>query len=352
MVVVKSLPDGARVYLDGVLASATNATLGSLKPGSHNLRAEKDGFAGWEKEILVAEELVTSVDIVLVPLGLEIKPLTVSGVASPTQSSFKDKIYYLSKNQIEGGKKTRSGIHALPIAGSLLNLFKSGTNLILPDSPEISFSSAESIEASPSDNQLLVKMNQRGYYLVDLNNLQGSLEATQSAEAIYKSWALEETGKKTLLAERFDLKDDWKRLATDRETAWSPDEKKFLYRAPNTKGDSIEYRVRDLTDPLGVGVKDNYLVMTVAKDSPTKVIWYPDSRHLISSECVKEKSDTKYCPHGSIHLIETDGRNNTQIYTGYLASAEVFPTADGAKIIILTTFNQASPANLYAISLR
>jgi len=59
MISAKSDPQGANLYLDGKLITATNNTLSGIQPGKHKLRIVKNGYVDWEKEIEVFPELVT-----------------------------------------------------------------------------------------------------------------------------------------------------------------------------------------------------------------------------------------------------------------------------------------------------
>ena len=355
MISVKSLPDGARIFLDNTLTLATNTTLGNLKGGTHKLRIEKEGFSSWEKDVLVKEELVTFVDVILVPRSVEIKPLTTSGVALPILNNSKDKIYFLAETSPELDIAQKSGIWSLDLNSSIFNIFKTGATLVFTDKRGLAYSSAEALLLSPSDNQMLIKMNEKGYYLADLGNGDAPA-ATATAVPALETWGKEILNKRRLLSDKYNLAGDLKEIATDPQTLWSPDEKKFLFRRKNEKGDSWRYFVHNLTDPLGVGEADEYLVSTVSLDSEMKFTWYPDSKHLLSSECETQPKANQppgaTCASGSIHLLEIDGTNNTQVYSGSMASDSLFPTPDGSKIIILATFNQTAPPNLYAISLR
>ena len=143
MISVKSLPDGARIFLDGNLALATNTTLGNLKGGTHKLRVEKEGYSSWEKDVPVKEELVTFVDIVLIPRSVEIKPLTTSGVGYPVINSNRDKIYFIAKVNSELGTPQRSGIWALDLNSSIFNIFKTASSLVFPDTKTLAYSSAD-----------------------------------------------------------------------------------------------------------------------------------------------------------------------------------------------------------------
>lgn len=66
MISAKSNPQGANVYLDGKLITATNNSLSGIEPGRHKLRIIKNGYMDWEKEIEVFPELVTDITAVLI----------------------------------------------------------------------------------------------------------------------------------------------------------------------------------------------------------------------------------------------------------------------------------------------
>ena len=53
--VIKSVPGGASVYLNGELKTATNATL-TLIPGTYDVSVRKDGYITWNKRILIDKE--------------------------------------------------------------------------------------------------------------------------------------------------------------------------------------------------------------------------------------------------------------------------------------------------------
>ena len=58
MLAVRSLPEGAKVFLDGNLVTATDQTIDSLAPGTYALRVVKEGFFPWEKEALTCNYML------------------------------------------------------------------------------------------------------------------------------------------------------------------------------------------------------------------------------------------------------------------------------------------------------
>ena len=58
ILVIKSEPDGASVFINNELKTATNATL-SLSPGTYDVEVKKDGFFTWYKRLTIEKEVVT-----------------------------------------------------------------------------------------------------------------------------------------------------------------------------------------------------------------------------------------------------------------------------------------------------
>ena len=332
MILVKSRPDGAKVFLDGKFVTATNNPISGLKPGKYDLKIVKDGFFEWSKKVEVKEELVTEVDALLIPLSPALTPLTSTGVKSPTLSSNRDRIAFLKSN----GKP---GIYTLNLSGGqpLLGFLRANIKPLVLDTERIAFSAAEGIFWSPNDAEMLVQMNAQGFYRLKLGP-EGTVEATSSATPTLKDWEEIAQAKRRLMASRIKIPRNLEEIALATTTPWSPDEKKFIYRRENEG--VTEYWVFDGSDPLPVARRRNNLVLKTETPEKIKISWFADSQHLILIE------------DGTVSLIEIDGRNKTQVYSGKLASNEVFSTPAGDKLIILTSFVEGAAPNLYAISLR
>jgi hypothetical protein len=82
ILVAASVPDGAQVYINGELKTATNASL-SLLPGTYNVQLKRDGFAVWQKNLTIKSEEVTKTDAYLFPVVPDFRPLTFSGAIHP-----------------------------------------------------------------------------------------------------------------------------------------------------------------------------------------------------------------------------------------------------------------------------
>lgn len=85
------------------------------------------------------------------------------------------------------------------------------------------------------------------------------------------------------------------------------------------------------------------LMFLKSKYSPIwdeSVQWFPSSNHLIM---VKD---------GKIFIEEYDNTNSVAVYSGPFSENFTYPWPNGDKLVILSSLNSDSPANLYAINLK
>lgn len=68
--------------------------------------------------------------------------------------------------------------------------------------------------------------------------------------------------------------------------------------------------------------------------------WFPDSKHLL------------FVQDSNIRIMEYDGHNDTNVYSGPFSENFVYPWPDGSKLVINTSFSPDSPDNLYVINLK
>ncbi len=339
MISAKSIPDGASVYLDGKITTATNDTIAGVKPGIHTLRIVKKGFLEWQKNIEVFEQLVTDMTAVLVSQSPRLEPLTNTGAKFPAISHTLNKLAYFSNDD------EKPGIWIVPLTGNnALNLFRSNSNIAIQNTIYTKYSLGKSIEWSPDEKQLLVSGSGTSWYLVNLDT--NTAQTVTTPDTIRQAWTATLAKKRSDLVDKIELPADIKQLALSPKTVWSPDDKKFLYTVQN--GNLLEYRVYDMEKPLPVGEKSETLVFTTnAIDRQPKISWYSDSFHLIMVEGDVEK-DQK----GVISLIRIDGSNKTEIYNNTLFSDMVYTVPGGDRVIIVTSYKSDGQTNLYTVALR
>lgn len=338
MISAKSIPDGASVYIDGVLTTATNDTVAGIKPGFHSLKIVKKGFVEWYKDVEVYEQLVTDMTAVLISQSPRLEPLTNTGANSPSISHTLDKIAFFSFDD------EKPGIWVIPLSGNTLNLFRTNSFIAIQDTKLIKYSDGKSIEWSPDGKKLLVEMKNGTYYLIDLDT--NTAQTTTSPQIIKQGWSDIMLLKRTEIVDKIELPEDIKQLALSPKSTWSPDDKKFLYTMQ--KGDQIEYRVYNMEKPLPIGEKPENLAFTTnVNDRQPEISWYSDSFHLIMVEGDAEKEQK-----GVIYLIRIDGTNKIEIYNNTLFSDTVFSVPGGDKVMILTSFKSNTQTNLYTVAIR
>lgn len=111
LLVATSVPDGAQVWVDGNLKSATNSTL-ALPPGQYTVELKKDGFSTWKKKLALKAEEVVKTDAVLFPVLPNLRPITFSGVVNPTLAPLGDRLVYatpLTSQSTASGKQSSQG---------------------------------------------------------------------------------------------------------------------------------------------------------------------------------------------------------------------------------------------------
>src|SRR3990170_6658602 len=146
MILVKSVPDGAKVFLDDELSGATDSTIGSLQPGTYHLKIEKEGFLSWEKDVEVKEELVTSITALLPPRSPSLTAITQNGAKLVTASASGEKATFLSGNKL----------YLLSLNSSFLGFLRIRPQEIAPETKDFPFAKVTKLEFSPNEGQILL----------------------------------------------------------------------------------------------------------------------------------------------------------------------------------------------------
>ncbi len=338
LISAKSTPEGANVYINGVLFTATNDTISALDPGEYDLRIIRNGYVPWGKKVEVFAELVTDVTAVLISQTPRLEPLTNTGARMPVVSHSLSKLAYLSKDGQE------SGVWIIPLNDLGISLFRAEPYVAIEDTQAIIYSNSKSIEWSPDEDELLLQTDNDLYYVIDIKNK--TTQSTASPELLRNTWETELIKKRQDFIAKLFIPDDIAAIAVASGTVWSPDEQKFLYVVEN--GENLEYRVYNLEKPLPVGEKVENIVFTTNKTDPQPAIsWYADSFHLLLVEGDIEKDNR-----GTISIIRIDGTNKTEVYNNTMNSRNVYSTPGGDKLIFLTSFRSNEQTDLYTIGIR
>lgn len=337
---VTSMPDGASVYLDGHLTTATNTNISGLSPKKYNVKIIKEGFIPWEKEIEVGEGIVSEVKATLFPALPTIYPLTYNGVLNPVLSPDGEKLVFAVPLVSDSPTRQKGGIWVWTMTSQPIALARSGEpHQIVSSTTDLDFSKG-ALRFSPDSTQVLVSLGVKGTaternYLLSANR-QSSLgelrDITPTLAGTLKEWADDQKAKDDLKVVAIKNMET-KRIASSSASKtpdvsspasgvrWSPDETKFIS-----------------------GTKVYDLVMDKSYDLPEAkaLFWLPDSKHII---LVQE---------GKVAISEFDGSNVATIYAGTFENNFVFPWPDSSRLVILTSFNTptASTPNLFGINLK
>ena len=352
MLAVRSIPDGAKVFLDDKLITATDDTISSLNPMSYTLRVEKEGFETWKKDITIYPELVTDITAILISETPRLEPLTNTDVTSFAISSSYNEIAFTTSTE------KNPGVWILPLSNSPLNILRNSAQPLIIDTTEFSPSKGQIISWSPDDKELTIQMNPQGFFLYKVDKGIGlnpqNVKPTQydKIEKIFDIWNKRTSTLFTSRLNDFTKKQqmpaDILSIASKNNVLWSPDERKFAAETPNESNNKltdITVYNGDVTLPIGE-LSVNHTLKGIDK-SKLFYSWYSDSYHLILVEQQADKVDSY-----TLSIIRIDGTNLTQIYTGYLTTKQAYSTPNGDKIVVLTTLKEGSKPNLYGISIR
>lgn len=398
-----SFPNGASVYLNGTLTSATDTTI-NLPPGEYEIEIKKEGYFPWKKSLKLETELVAQTNALLFPTAPGLTPLTFIGAQNLHPSPDGQRILFTTAS----ASGTRNGIYVMDLTDNPLALQK-GPHQIARSTSPIDWNKALFLW-SPDSDQVLVNSGTHTYLLDAgrLTDLDSAKDVSSTLTETLTSW--KQLLEKKILTQRAKFPLEIQRVASESavQAFVSPDQERILYTAsedvtlpdhllppvPASNSQPQERSIHAGNTYVYDRREDRNFVVKAAAPTPTptpsptakttkKVIkivkpvstsvstpvvplspdlattiaafqkeysglyvnspqWLPDSKHLI------------FLGEASIRVSEYDGTNMTQVYAGPLANNFVYPWPNGTKLLILTNFNQSGevPLNLYAVSLR
>ncbi|KKQ97610.1 MAG: hypothetical protein UT24_C0006G0006 [Candidatus Woesebacteria bacterium GW2011_GWB1_39_12] len=371
ILVIKSYPDGAEVFINGELKTGTNATI-PLPPSTYDISIRKEGFFSWEKRINIKNEEVTEATAHLFKLAPSLSPLTFSGVqnvfASPDISKISYTVPLSSNNNDSEGLWIIETIN-LPIGFSR-------------DPRRITDGNLDNSTWvwSPDAREILLTTS-KGDYLLDTTAFTPQSQRVNikaQKASILKKW--DEEKNKKLQAQIRKLPDEVEDVLTRKASAvvLSPDENMVLYTASSSAtipenlikalpGSSTQDQERDIkpgrTYVYDIKEDRNFLISEEGAiltgwvdykelieignwkleigNSRRSLAWYPSSRHII--ETVEEK----------VVIMDYDGTNSQTVYSGSYIAPHAYPTVSLERLLILTNLGaNSTPANLYSLNIK
>lgn len=359
LLALKSSPDGAQVFIDGKLTTATNNTI-NLIPDEYEVKITKEGYFSWQKRINIEAETVSQVQALLLPTAPKLESVTDYGATKPVIGPSLSRIAYIVASQ----SAKRNGVYILDtsarpiltlqndstqIADDTLNLFSQATLSWSPDGKEILASIPASIAA------LANQAGAQNFYLLKTD---GFNEAPSDVSATLPT-VLTEWEAQRVKIEKRKLDSLPPRLASFaranfRILAFSPDSSKIIYEASTSASVPIirtprligvnstpEQRIIEAGKIYIYDIKEDRNYLLSDEDFEGAFSFLPDSTHMVF---VKDKK---------IHIMDYDGMNKTTFYAGPFDPNFLFPWSDGTRVVILTDLGNSSISpNLYTISLK
>jgi WD40 repeat protein len=347
LLVVKSEPTGAQIFVNGDLKTASDTTL-SLAPGTYDVEVRKEGYLSWYKRLTIAKEEVTEATVSLFKQAPSLTPVTFSGAVSPIPSEDLSRIAYivlpdkLATTDNEGLWLIETS--ELPIVG----FSKDPRRITNGDL------TGASIIFSPDSREILLT-TKTGVFLLNLSQYTPQASRVNIAsqkESILQGW---EDLKKIKLEAKIrnlppELIDVLQRKVS--RVVFSPDDNKILYTASDSAtlqdnlikqlpGSSTQKQARNIekgkTYVYDIKEDRNFVVADEGKNPN----WFPTSRHLVLSEDAK------------VTVMDYDGTNKISAYSGRYIAPHAYPYFNTTKLLILTDLGAVDgPANLYSLTLK
>src|SRR3989338_905864 len=354
LLVAKSKPDGAGIFVNDHLTSATDNTI-NLSEGEYDIKIVKQGYFPWQKKIKIQKEVVSIADALLFSTTPKLEGITEIGVENPVIDPTRSQIAFT----VASDSARKNGVYVLDISQKPILTLQSASTQIADDT--VATFSKSKVSWSPDGKQLLATisadLNGSTTYLLDSRNFnQNPKDVTQTLAEVNSIWEKQQKDKEK--SQTFGLNSMLKKLISDnfQIISWSEDETKILYSAsqsaalspiitPALIGTNSTQEERSIEkDSIYVyDLKEdkNFKILDSKTDVQSQLTWFPDSKHLI------------YVNNREITIMEYDSANKTVIYAGPFIENYVFPWPDGSKLVILTNLgNQNLPPNLYTIGLK
>lgn len=346
LLVATSIPDGASIWIDGKLKSATNTTL-NFPPGTYEIELKKDGFSPWKKRLVIEKELVTKTDAWLFTTTPSLKAMTFTGAVNPLVSPDGQQVIY----SVIDSSSTNDGLWILELNDFPLG-FSREPRQVLAQPPKSWNLAKISYRWSPDGKQIMLTTGNQ-HFLLDNSklNLGGKLSEVSSASAdILLQWERESSLRRK--SQEIKLPEKLKPILKEKAAniQFSPDETKILYTAtasadlpdsivPHLPASSTQKEERHL-QPNHVYVfdlrEDKNFYITTSQNAR----WFPTSKHIL---IVYNKK---------ISISDYDGTNQVEVYAGNFDNDFVLPFPSGDRLLILTAVGKDTPSNFYAVSLR
>ena len=346
-----SQPDGAGIYINNHLTSATNNTI-NLPPGEYDVKISKSGYSPWNKKIKIEKEVVSSAYALLIPTAPKLNNVTQMGVSNPVLDPTRTKIAY-TVSSLDDPRK--NGIYILDMGLRPILMLQSSSSQIVDNTID-NFSKAK-LSWSPDAKEIAATIsaepNIATTYLLKTTFNENPQDVTATLASVNLAWNEQRANqdKSQLLGFKTKLQNLIKENFAI--LSWSEDETKILYEAnkstnlpliinPPLIGTNSTPETREINKGAiyAYDIKEDKNFKTM-NSNVSSLNWLADSKHLI------------YVVDKKIQIMDYDGQNRTTIYAGPFIDDYVFSWPDSSKLLILTDLgNSNTSPNLYTIGLK
>lgn len=349
LLVVKSDPAGAQVFVNGELSTATDTTI-SLAPGTYDVSIRKESFHPWNKRLLIEKEVVTEAIASLFRVAPSLSSVTFSGAVSPVLSPDGTRIAFATPSSREDPEK--GGLWLIETVNLPIGFARDPRRVTDGDL------TAAAWQFSPDGREILLSFGQ-SVFLLDSSTFTPQARRVNVAarkEIILAEWEKE---RGTRLSSQIKILPDELVDILERKSSsivFSPDETKILYTASGSAtirenlikslpGSSSQKEERDIkngqTYVYDIKEDRNFLLDEGAVPEATRRLsWFPTSKHLVLSET------------GKITIIDYDGTNKQLVYSGSYVSPHAYPFGSTSRLLILTNLGADTTPNLYSLTLK
>lgn len=352
LLVTKSIPDGAQVFVDDKLKTATDNTI-NLPPGEYKIKIFKEGYFPWEKRIKIETEVVSKAEALLVPTAPKLESITDIGASNPILDPTFTKIAF----KVSGQTPAKNGIYVFDMKSNPLLTLQNSSTQIVDDTFDLF--SESSISWSPDGKDLIATISADRdlptTYLLDTDRANvPPNNVTATIDDVTSSW--DKLQKNKDKADLDSMPRAVRKMAKDNFIimSLSPDQNKILYTASRSASLPIIIKPRLAgvnSTPEQRNIEENGVyVYDIKEDRNYKLnpgdfqgaySWFTNSKHFI------------YVRDQKVHLMDFDGLNDTIVYAGPFVEDFIFPWPDATRIVILTNLgNSTILPNLYTISLK
>ncbi len=338
LLVIKSDPDGAQVFINTELKTATNATV-PLPPDTYDVEIRKEGYLSWKKRLVIEKEIVTEANASLFKAVPSLSAVTFSGNINPVPTNDLTKIAYAVP---------KTGLWVIETVNLPLGFAKDPRQITDGDLTGAFW------EWSPNGREILL-ITKTGIFLLDAGHFTPQnqrVNITSGKTEILAEW--EKERKIKLAAQIRGLPEELVDIL-ERKTdliTFSPDKTKILYTASSSAelsdnlikplpGASTQKQERQIKAGKAYvyDIKEdrNFSI----SNSAATLRWFPTSQHLVLAE------------DGKITIMDYDGTNRQEVYSGSYIAPHAFPTVNKERLLILTNLGADSVlSNLYSLSLK